>query len=381
MMSAATPRRLQKRSSDGNSDVDTWERLNAHVATKTCADVASLRLVQLEFEPPQFNWLGSVLRHLLRSLRHLDLSSVGMDDEACTSVFRGLEGGSVALTHLNLSGNVLTHSAGVTVAHYLAATSGARLETLLLGFNRLEAVGAAHVFKRLAAHPSIRTVDLGSNAISADGLPRHAGHPTSIRGTSSAVTARYGGGNAGFSIGGGGSGYSGSVEYVSLKQLYLHGNALGDGGLKRLFGGFLSSGQGRCFLEGLELSNCALGPESGGMLATAVRSLSGTLGELRLRGNQLSDAGVSAVLAAVAANVRRGASRLRTLDLADNLAGDAVAPALLKLGRAEGAQLFGRPSPLKVLLLQDNQLGAASCVALLREMLPPQPRGGGGGGG
>ncbi|KAJ9465622.1 x 8e-14 Predicted protein [Diplonema papillatum] len=256
--------RVHHRGAYGTVDVDSWECLNAHVATNTCPEVRSLTLYQLIVTEKQWKWLASVMRHLLRYMVELDLSSVDMDDSACSTVCRGLEAGAVRLRVMRLCGNNLGSASGTSIGHYVASLSGTSLEKLVLRYNKLGTNGSAALLKKLANHPSLTHLDLSSNALVAD-----------ANAVSEAVQALV-------------------FSCNTLRIVHLSGNDIGDTGIRRL-APFLMHKQAN-HLVCLDLWNCNLGPSSGSVLGAAVAS-SRTLTDLKLGGNQLSDEGIIDLIA------------------------------------------------------------------------------------
>ena len=301
-------------------EVEDWDSLNSHVATKTCNEICGLFLYQLMMTEKQFSWLSGVVRHLMRQLKKLDLSSVGMEDRNCQELCRSLEGGQIRLVSLKLCGNNLGPASGPSIGHYISSLNGTELTTLRLRFNKLGTSGFLAIVKRLANHPSIRVLDVGTNHITSSGL-REAGRSL-------------------------------SCSSNNIRKLYLYGNDISDEGMISLRPYLIHKRANH--LSILDLWTCGLGVESGTILGDVCGNQN-SLQEIKLSNNTLTDEGTRLLCQGILRGNRR--TPLSVLDLSANVIGDDSHTSLISVIKKQ---------KVRTLNIRDNQLSLDPCLLLIQ---------------
>ena len=99
------------------------------------------------------------------------------------------------------------------------------------------------------------------------------------------------------------------VKLPPVQLLRLDYNKFGSAGVERLSQGLAQNNT----LRGLWLQYCSIGPEGGQHLANILMYRDSEMDQLLLRGNELRDVGMTALLKGVKRN-----QKLRILDVADN---------------------------------------------------------------
>ncbi|KAM4667427.1 NACHT, LRR and PYD domains-containing protein 6, partial [Amazona ochrocephala] len=222
---------------------------------------------------------------------------------ACGAALGSVLGISPALTELSLAGNKDLRDEGVRLLCEGLRRGAAPLRELRLGGCSLTAAGLRAVAAVLAAAPGLAVLDLSDNAVGDGGVRELCA-----------------------ALGGSGSGLRklelwqcGLTELSceslaavlpdtpSLAELHLGGNAVGDGGVRRLSQGLRDP---RCRLRTLRLWQCGLTEPSCESLAAALPDTP-SLAELHLGGNAVGDGGVRRL----SQGLRDPRCRLRTLSL------------------------------------------------------------------
>lgn len=235
------------------------------------------------------------------ALTLLDLSGCGVAAEGVVALATSL-GAAPRLASLRLADNACGNTGAAAICGATGILTG--LGRLELGGNRLGDAAAQEIAGVLTRLPALTALGLGRNQIG----------PPGVRALAAALSAR---------------------AAPRLTRLDLSGAALSGATGEAAACALADALRGTPLLSELDLSHCGLGPPTARALADTGGGLEllRHLSSLRLRGNALGDAGVSALARVLC----RGSSpELARLDLADNGVGDAGGA---EVGRARCALL------------------------------------------
>ncbi|XP_033917987.1 NACHT, LRR and PYD domains-containing protein 6 [Melopsittacus undulatus] len=222
---------------------------------------------------------------------------------ACGAALGSVLGTSPALTELSLAGNKDLGDEGVRLLCEGLRSGAGSLRELRLGGCSLTAAGCRALASVLAAAAGLELLDLSDNAVGDGGvreLCAALGGPG--RGLQKLELWQCGLTELGCE-----SLAAVLPDTPSLAELHLGGNAVGDGGVRRLSRGLRDP---RCRLRTLRLWQCGL-TELGCETLAAVLPDSPSLAELHLGGNAVGDGGVRRL----SRGLRDPRCRLRTLSL------------------------------------------------------------------
>ncbi|KAM9014757.1 NACHT, LRR and PYD domains-containing protein 6 [Ara ararauna] len=222
---------------------------------------------------------------------------------ACGAALGSVLGASPALTELSLAGNKDLRDEGVRLLCEGLRRGAGPLRELRLGGCSLTAAGFRAVAAVLAAVPGLALLDLSDNAVGDGGVRELC----AVLGGPGCGLRKLELWQCGLTELSCESLAAALPDTPSLAELHLGGNAVGDGGVRRLSQGLRDP---RCRLHTLRLWQCGLTELSCESLAAALPDTP-SLAELHLGGNAVGDGGVRRL----SQGLRDPRCRLHTLSL------------------------------------------------------------------
>ncbi|XP_065539381.1 NACHT, LRR and PYD domains-containing protein 6 isoform X2 [Lathamus discolor] len=255
-----------------------------------------------ERTPPPIHSLCQALEASGCQLKTLRLDRCELSS-ACGAALGSVLGTSPALTELGLAGNKDLGDEGVRRLCEGLRRGAGPLRELRLGGCSLTAAGCRALASVLAAVPGLALLDLSDNAVGDGGVRELC---AALRGPGRGLR-KLELWQCGLTELGCETLAAVLADTPSLAELHLGGNAVGDGGVRRLSRGLRDP---RCRLRTLRLWQCGL-TELGCETLAAVLADSPSLAELHLGGNAVGDGGVRRL----SPGLRDPRCRLRTLSL------------------------------------------------------------------